>query len=132
MTELSSTASPQRTADCFLVSVDHRSAPCDIADEQDDQDAEQKERRTQISRAEVKVGVNKINSDASPEDAPAATVAPAGINESSKAERKHPGQRPKTAVRIGPEKRDQPSHDITNDLISWPDRVVARKLAGVA
>ncbi len=44
-------------------------------------------------------------------------VAPVRVNESSKAERKHPGQRPKAAVRIGREKRDEPRHDIANDLI---------------
>jgi hypothetical protein len=129
---ISSTAGSLSEWQIVLASVDHRPAPRDIADEQDDQDGEQKKRRAQVSRPEVKVGVNKINSDASPEDSPAATVAPARVNEGSKAERKHPGQRPKAAVRIGPEKRDQPSDDITNHLISWPDRVVARKLAGVA
>jgi hypothetical protein len=56
--------------------------------------------------------MNKINSDASPKDSPAATVSPAWVNESGKAERKHPDKRPKTAVRIGREKRDQPRNDI--------------------
>jgi hypothetical protein len=50
--------------------------------------------------------MNKINSDASPEDCPAPAVGPMRVNESSKAERKHPGERPKAAVRIGREKRD--------------------------
>ena len=88
------------------MSVDHRPASRDIADQQDDYHAEEKEHRAEGSRAEVKVGVNKVNSDASPEDSPAATVGPVRVNESSKAERKHPGQRPKAAVRIGREKRD--------------------------
>jgi hypothetical protein len=88
------------------MSVDHRPAPRDIANEQDEHDTEQKERRAQGSRAEVKVGVNKINSDACPEDSPAATVRLVRVNESGKAERKHPGKRPKAAVRIGCEKRD--------------------------
>ncbi len=98
--------------------MDHRPAPRDIADEEDDYDAEQKERRAQVSRAEVKVGMNKINSDASPKDSPAATVSPAWVNESGKAERKHPDKRPKAAIRIGREKRDQPRNDISDDLIS--------------
>jgi hypothetical protein len=81
------------------MSVDHGPASRDIADQQDDYHAEEKERRAEGSRAEVKVGVNNVNSDASPEDSPAATVRPMQINESSKAEGKHPGQRPKAAVR---------------------------------
>ena len=98
--------------------MDHRAAPRDIADEEDDYDAEQKERRAQVSRAEVNVGMNKINSDASPKDSPAATVSPAWVNESSKAERKHPGKRPKAAIRIGREKRDQPRYNKSSYILA--------------
>ncbi len=58
------------------------------------------------SRPKVEVSVCKINPNARGKYSPATIIAPVRINESSKAEGKHPGQGPEPAVRVGREKRD--------------------------
>jgi hypothetical protein len=89
----------------FLTRIEHRPACRHIADEQSDQNAEEEERRAEVSRAEVKVGMNKVNSDAGSKHAPAATIASVRVDKSNKTERKHPSQCPKPAVGIGREQR---------------------------
>ena len=44
--------------------IEHRSASRHITDEQTDQATEEKERRPNFARAEIKVRLSKINSDA--------------------------------------------------------------------
>ena len=80
--------------------INHRPTSRNIADEQNRKDAKQKKRGAQSSRAEIKPGVDEVNGDASCKGFPAAAVDPFPIDERSKTERKHPGQGPKSAVRI--------------------------------
>jgi hypothetical protein len=72
--------------------IEHGLAPRDVTDEQNYKDGEEDERRPQASRTEIKVGMNKINSDAGGKHSPAATVAPMRINESRETQGKHPCQ----------------------------------------
>ena len=97
-----------------LVRIEHRSASRHITDEQSDQATEQKERRPNFARAEIKVRLSKINSDAGREQAPPARML---INESSEAQWEHVNQGPILAVGIGREERGQPCHNVSNDLI---------------
>ena len=80
--------------------IDHRSASRNVADEQNRKDAKQKKCGAQSSGAEIRPGVDEVNSDATRKNSPAATIGPLPIDERSKTERKHPGQGPKSAVRI--------------------------------
>src|SRR5262245_32844356 len=98
--------------------IDHRSASRNVADEQNRKHAKQKKCGAQISRAEIKPRVDEINGEATRKNSPAAAIGPSPIDERSKTERKHPGQRPKTAVRICRKQRGQPRHRITNDFVS--------------
>jgi hypothetical protein len=101
----------------FLMRTDHRSASRSVADEQNRKDAKQTKCGAQISRAEIKPGVDEVNGDATRKNSPAPAVGPLPIDERSKTERKHPGQGPKTAVRICRKQRGQPRHRITNDFV---------------
>ena len=80
--------------------INHRPASRNVADEENREDAKQKKCGAQSSRAEIKAGVDEVNGDASGKDFPAAAVGPFPIDERSKTERKHPGQGPKSAVKI--------------------------------
>jgi len=62
--------------------IEHRSASRHITDEQSDLATEEKERRPNFARAEIKVRLSKINSDAGREQAPPARML---ISESSEA-----------------------------------------------
>ena len=66
--------------------IEHRSASRHITDEQTDQATEEKERRPNFARAEIKVRLSKINSDAGREQAPPARML---ISESSEANWEH-------------------------------------------
>jgi len=83
--------------------IEHRSASRHITDEQSDLATEEKERRPNFARAEIKVRLSKINSDAG---------------------------RELPAVGIGREQRDQPCHDVSNDLIFQRDSLGGHTLAG--
>ena len=106
--------------------IEHRSASRHITDEQSDQATEQKERRPNFARAEIKVRLSKINSDAGREQAPPARML---ISESSEANWEHVNQGPILAVRISREQRDQPCHDVSNDLIFQRDSLDGHTLA---
>lgn len=106
--------------------IEHRSASRHITDQQTDQAAEQKERRPNFARAEIKVRLSKINSDAGREQAPPARML---ISESSEAKGEHVNQGPILAVGIRREQRDQPCHDVCNDLIFQRDSLGGYALA---
>ena len=73
----------------FLMRIEHRSASRHITDEQSDLATEEKERRPNFARAEIKVRLSKINSDAGREQAPPARML---ISESSEANWEHVNQ----------------------------------------
>jgi hypothetical protein len=106
--------------------IEHRSASRHITDEQGDQATEEKERRPNFARAEIKVRLSKINSDAGREQAPRARML---ISETSEAKGEHVNQGPILAVGIGREQRDQPCHDVCNDLIFLRDSFGGHTLA---
>jgi len=110
-----------------LMRIEHRSASRHITDEQSDLATEEKERRPNFARAEIKVRLSKINSDAGREQAPPARML---ISESSEANWEHVNQGPIPAVGIGREQRDQPCHDVSNDLIFQRDSLGGHTLAG--
>ena len=107
--------------------IEHRSASRHITDEQSDLATEEKERRPNFARAEIKVRLSKINSGAGREQAPPARML---ISESSEANWEHVNQGPIPAVGIGREQRDQPCHDVSNDLIFQRDSLGGHTLAG--
>ena len=111
----------------FLMRIEHRSASRHITDEQSDLATEENERRPNFARAEIKVRLSKINSDAGREQAPPARML---ISESSEANWEHVNQGPIPAVGIGREQRDQPCHDVSNDLIFQRDSLGGHTLAG--
>jgi hypothetical protein len=98
--------------------IQHGTAARDVADKQNCKDGEQKQCRPQLSRAEIRPGVHEVNRDAACKDAPATTICPPPIDESSQPERTHVGQGPILAAGIRRDERGQPRHDITNDLKS--------------
>jgi len=69
--------------------IEHRSASRHITDEQSDLATEEKERRPNFARSEIKVRLSKINSDAGREQAPPARML---ISESSEANWEHVNQ----------------------------------------
>src|SRR5438876_7257144 len=80
-----------------------------------------------FARSEIKVRLSKINCDAGREQAPPARML---ISESSEANWERVNQGPIFAVRIGREQRDQPCHDVSNDLIFLRDSFGGHALAG--
>src|SRR5437879_9244585 len=87
--------------------IEHRSASRHITDEQSDLATEEKERRPNFARSEIKVRLSKINSDAGREQAPPARML---ISESSEANWEHVNQGPIPAVGIA-----------WRPYIGWPD-----------
>ena len=107
--------------------IEHCSASRHITDEQTDQATEQKERRPNFARAEIKVRLSKINSDAGSEQAPPARML---ISESSEANWEHVNQGRIPAVGIGRVQGDQRCHDVSNDLRFQWDSLGGHRLAG--
>ena len=85
--------------------IQHGTAARHVADQQNRKNSEQEQCRPQLSRAEIKPGVNEINGDATYQNSPAGSVGPVPVNERRKTERKHVDQRPIFAAGIRGEKR---------------------------
>lgn len=85
--------------------IQHGAAARDIANKQNCKNAEQKQCRPQLSRSEIKPGVNEVNRDATQKHAPAAAITPVPIDKRSKTEGKHISQDQQAGVRTSREKR---------------------------
>jgi hypothetical protein len=87
------------------MSIQHGTAARDVADKQNCKDAEQKQCRPQLSRAEIKPGVHEVNREATLKTPQPPVFGPVPAKESRKAEGKHVGHRPILAAGIRREKR---------------------------
>jgi hypothetical protein len=80
--------------------VNHIAAARDVANEQDDKESEQENRRTRASGAEVEVSMNQIDPDADQKYAPSPCLGASQMDKSKKPKWDHPRQSPKAAIRV--------------------------------